>query len=69
MNPMQNYTHIMELFSCTRKMLAFMFLFPINYLISSGMCSKLSKKTISPLLQNKATQCVPTSAYSSRFIT
>ena len=29
---MQKYPHITELFACTRKMLAFMFLFPINYL-------------------------------------
>ena len=45
MNPMQKYPHIIELFACTRKMLAFMFLFPINSLISSGTCStpKLSK--------------------------
>ena len=32
MNPMQKYTHI------TRKMLAIMFLFLINYLISSETC-------------------------------
>ena len=31
MNPMQKYPHIIELFAWTRKMLAFMFLFPINY--------------------------------------
>ena len=44
-NPMQKYPHITESFACTRKMLAFMFLFPTNYLISSGTCStpKLSK--------------------------
>ena len=44
-NPMQKYPHITESFACTRKMLAFMFLFPINSLISSGTCStpKLSK--------------------------
>ena len=33
MNPMQKYPHIIELFASTPKMLAFMFLFPINYLI------------------------------------
>ena len=45
MNPMQKYSHITELFACTRKMFAFMFLFPINSLISLGTCStpKLSK--------------------------
>ena len=45
MNPMQKYPRITELFACTRKMLAIMFLFPTNSLISSGTCStpKLSK--------------------------
>ena len=45
MNPMQKYPHIIELFACTQKMLALMFLFPINSLISSGACltPKLSK--------------------------
>ena len=48
-NPMQKYPHIIELFSCIRKMLASTFLFlgnsSINSLISSGICStpKLSK--------------------------
>ena len=44
-NPMQKYPHITELFPCTRKMLAFMFLFSANSLISLGTCStlKLSK--------------------------
>ena len=46
MNPMQKYSNITELFACTRKMLAIMFLFPTNSLISSGTCStpKLSNK-------------------------
>ena len=45
MNPMQKQPHITETFSYTRKMLAFMFLFPTNSLISSGTCStpKISK--------------------------
>ena len=45
MNPMEKYPHITESFHCSRKMLAFMFLFPINYLITSETCStpKLSK--------------------------
>ena len=70
MNPVQNQ-HITELFACTRKMLDITFLFPLNSLISSGICStpKLLKQTVSFLSQNKAIQCVPTSAYSSRFIT
>ena len=68
---MQNYPHITESFACTQKMLVFIFLFPIIFLIFSGICStpKLSKQTISFLLQNKAIQCVPTSANSSRLIT
>ena len=71
MNPVQKYLRITELFACTRKMLTFIFLFSINSLISAGTCStpKLSKLTISLLLQKIATQCVTTSAYSSRFIT
>ena len=70
MNPMQTYPHIIEFFACTWKMLAIMFLFPTISLISSKTCStpKLLKKTISLLLQNKVIQCVPRSAYSSRFI-
>ena len=32
MNPMQKYPHIIELFACTRKMLAITFLFPTNSL-------------------------------------
>ena len=45
MNPMPKYTHITELFACTRRMLAIMILFPINFLISSGTCltTKLAK--------------------------
>ena len=44
-NPIQKYPDITELFACIRKMLAFMFLLPINSLISSGICAtpKLSK--------------------------
>ena len=62
---MQKYQHITESFACTPKMLAFMFLFLINSLISSGICStpKLSKIIISFLLQNKAIQCVLTYAF------
>ena len=45
MDPMQKYQHNIDLFACTRKMLAIMFLCPINLLISSGRWStpKLSK--------------------------
>ena len=31
MNPMQKYPHIIELFACTRKILAIMFLFKTNF--------------------------------------
>ena len=44
MNTMQKYPHITELFACTQKMLAIMFLFPTNSSISSGICS--TPKTI-----------------------
>ena len=70
MNPMQKYPHIIELLACTREILAFMFLFPINFdFLGTCLTPKLSKHTISFLLQNKATQCVPTSVYLSRLIT
>ena len=39
MNPTQKYPRIIELFACTRKMVAIMLLFPINSLISSGASS------------------------------
>ena len=68
MNPMQKYTRIVELFACTRRMLAFMFLFSIKSVISSETNTKTVEINNSLLLQNKAIQCVPTYAYSSRFI-
>ena len=61
MNPTQKYPHIIELFACTRKILAIIFLFPIISLIFLGTYST----PISLLLQTKAIQCVPTSAYLS----
>ena len=39
-NPMQKYSHTTESFSCTRKILAFMYLFPINSLVYSKKLSK-----------------------------
>ena len=36
---MQKYPHIIEPFFCNRKIFAFIFLFPINSLISSGIYS------------------------------
>ena len=45
MNPMQKHPHFelnfIELFGCTLNMLAFISLYPINSLISSGTCSTL----------------------------
>ena len=66
MNAMQNYPHIIELFDCFLNMLTVMFL-TSSLLIRSA--SKLSKQTISVFSQDKAIQCVPTSGYSSKFIT
>ena len=71
MNPIQKYPHIIELSACILNMFVFVFVCPINLLISLGTCStpKLSKQTTSLFFTYKAIQCVPTSAYSSRFIT
>ena len=44
-----------------------MSLLPINFLISLGICS--TPKTVYFSLTNKAIQCVPIFAYSSKFIT
>ena len=71
MNPIQKYSHIIELSACILNMFVFVFLCPINLLISLGTCStpKLSKLATSLSFTYKAIQCVLTSAYSSRFIT
>ena len=66
MNAMQNYPHIIELFDCFLNMLTVMFL-TNSLLIWSA--PKLSKQTISVFSQNEAIQYVPTSGYSSKFIT
>ena len=44
-NPIQKYLHIIESYACILKIFVFMFLLPINVLISFGICStpKLSK--------------------------
>ena len=68
---MQKYPHIIELFSFTRKVLAFIFLFceaedegqPIKYIQHQNYGNKQFH-----FLQNEAIQCVPTFACSSRFI-
>ena len=71
MNLIQKYLHIIELSVCILNMFVLMFLYLINLLISLGTCStpKESKKAISLLFTYKAIQYVPTTAYSSRFIT
>ena len=39
MNPIRKYPHIIELFACILNIFAFMFLCPIDFLISLGTCS------------------------------
>ena len=45
MNPIQKYPHIIELPACILDMFVFVYLCPIDFLISLGKCStpKLSK--------------------------
>ena len=71
MNLIQNYPRIIELSACILNIFVFVFLCPINLLISLGTSStlKLSKYITSLFFTYKAIQCVPASAYSSRFIT
>ena len=38
-NPIQKYLHIIESYNCILKIFVFMFLLPINVLISFGICS------------------------------
>ena len=68
---MQKYPHIIGLSACILNMFVFMFLYPINLLVSLGAYSipKLSKQLISLIFTYKAIHCVPTSAYSSKFVT
>ena len=61
---MKKNPHIIELSAFILNMFVFMFLFLINFLTSLGMYSTSKKSNT-----YKATQCVPTSAYSSRFTT
>ena len=44
-NPIQMYPHIIESYACTLQIAIEMFLFPMNFIISFGICStpKLSK--------------------------
>ena len=38
-NPIQKYLHIIESYNCILKIFVFMFLLPVNVLISFGICS------------------------------
>ena len=71
MNSIQKYPHIIELSACILNMFVFMFSCPVNILTSFGIYSalKLSKEITSLFDTYKVIQCVPTSEYSSRFIT
>ena len=42
-NPIQKYPHIIESYACILKIFVFMFLLPINVLISFGICSTLKE--------------------------
>ena len=57
-NPIQKYLHIIESYACILKIFVFMFLLPINVLISFGICSnpKESKQVTSLFYTCKATQ-------------
>ena len=79
MNPIQKNLHIIESYACILRMLGFMVLLLIIVLISFGICytPKLSKYVTLLLLSmsfglasltHKATQLVPISEYSSRFL-
>ena len=58
MDPIQKYPHIIELSACILNMFVFVFLCPINLLISLGTCStpKLSKSITSLFFTYKAIQ-------------
>ena len=66
MNLIQKYPQIIELLACIINMFAFVFLCPINLLISLGTCGtpKISKQITSLFFTHKAIQCEHTSAYS-----
>ena len=70
-NSIQKYSHITESYACILKMFACMFLLPINFLISFGICSTPTLSKYVTLLFNeyKAIQWFPISEYSSTFIT
>ena len=71
MNAVQKYPHSIELPACILNMFVLMFLCLMKCIISLGTyCTpKESKKITSLFFTYKAIQCVPTSAYSLRFIT
>ena len=68
---MQKYPRVIEFSACILNMFVLMSLCPLNLLIFLGTCStpKLSKQKTPLFFTYKAMQCVPTSAYSSKFIT
>ena len=71
-NPIQKYPHIIESYSCILKtIILVILLFPMNFLISFGMCltPKLSKYVIFLAFTYKAMQWVPIDSYLSRSIT
>ena len=69
-NTIQKYPNIIESYVCILKIFVIIYLLPINFLNSSGVCStpKLSKYvTLSPF-PYKAIQWVPIYLYSPRLI-
>ena len=66
MNPIQKYPQIIELSACIINMFVFVFLCPINLLISLGTCGtpKILKQRTPLFFTYKGIQCEHTSAYS-----
>ena len=64
-NPIQKYPHIIESYACILKIFVVIFLMPINFLISCGICSTLkpSKYVTLSLFLYKAIQWVPVDLY------
>ena len=70
-NFLQKYPHIIESYVSILQIFVMIFLFPMNFLISFGICSspKLSKNITLLPFTYKAIQFVPTDLNSSRLIT
>ena len=64
-NPVKKYPHITESYACILKIFVVIFLLPMNFLISFGICStpKLSKYVIISPFTYKPIQWVPTDLY------